>query len=333
MAVVASVPAAVRRTTISGTLLAGAATRWKDSLRQTVEFGLTPEYFLRAVAERRIPDYITNPETGKTISCFEDLQLLPKAAFPVPDPLEPGLLRPAGYYNLKAVSAIADTHVIVIDEERTFMDGFRQMAAEAGISDPIFVAQSRRGMSKVLGHGDAAFQMMNNPLIREMGHLEYCFINFGSDVSSPATAAASINTLSENQEIWSLLPTMMMQDPPYAIVEVDGQIKFWHPKLMGSAYKGMAPTNVGAWAFRMAPFREVLDFMGNTFEEGSGYHIEGNATNEFALDNVVQYIAAQNRFLYPVLAQEYELHPLKSFYTSEFVEYISALKRMLLDIG
>lgn len=249
--------------TATVTLLAGAGTRWVDSL-----------------SGRELPQGYSSD--------------MPRCAYPVEDVTDPGKTIPVGAYNLRAVSGLGK-HFIVWGSHKGSIEN---IVLQAGIEDAVFVEQSKKGFLKPLGHGDAMAQVMPH-----LGpEIDFVIANFGGDANSRETILTSLLVLAAMQEAeeklmpWGILPTTMVQGAKYPIgLNGDGfPVSFGHQKLKGAAHSsGEMPTNVGVRLYSRRPLADAIDHFNlpEFFVPGSGYIIPGNTANEFALDNVDAYMS------------------------------------------
>ncbi len=177
--------------TVCLTLLAGAGSRWVDSLKQ-------------AAAEGR--DLRFDPAR-------------PRGLFPVrnvlgrgPDPV------PIAAYAVDAFRGLG-RRVIVVRGWEAEID--REILEPLGVSPEerrFFTQEAPLG--KPLGHGDAVWQCRD--LWKEA---EYVLVNFGGDASSPFTARAALLVLdalvSLGEPVGLLLPAARFEHPAYPIT-LDG---------------------------------------------------------------------------------------------------------------
>jgi hypothetical protein len=174
------------------------------------------------------------------------------------------------------------------------------MALDAGISDPIFVEQSSRGFSDVLGHGDALFQV-HELLVKQgkLGDADYYVTNFGGDVNNPHTISASLSAMGKIEEMfdfegskefkpWGIIPSAEMIYPPYPVnINDDGTMAFGHQKLFGTGVQERGGSNIGVRIYNAGMIGKVLTSFYDSYYTDKGYSMPRNANkNEFSLDNL-----------------------------------------------
>ena len=228
----------------------------------------------------------------------------PRALFPVENCLaDSPLLVPNALYSFNALRGLVHQHVVVV---RGFEEEIvRLVLAPLGIENKAsFITQHcYPGLNSPAGHGDAVLQALpawNQP------RYPYVLANFAGDANSFRTsflALLVLDTLNAlGLQTQALLPVTLKEDTDYPIERnALGYLKsLRHSKLTGLAAgrtEAAQPgeCNVGLWLFR----REILARSAQTlrtlhFQEGSGYVVPGNKTNELALDNIMQFIVAVN---------------------------------------
>ncbi len=279
------------------TMLAGAGTRWVESLR---------------TADPR-PDF----DPARPRGLFSVRNVMGAG----PDPV------PIAAYALAATRDLGD-HIVVV---RGWEDEIRSL-----ILEPIgyrpggwrFATQEAPG-GKPRGHGDAAWQTMDL-----WSGYEYLAVNFGGDASNPASvlyALAALDALSRRSARTDapppalVLPVAWMENPAYPI-GLDSRglpVRFGHAKLQGGSVTagGGAFTNVGVRVYRVDALREaILRIRAAHWTAGGGWRIPGNAPpgsddpsgGEFALDNVDAALAAEGRARILHVALPQELSPVKT---------------------
>ncbi len=274
--------------TVCLTLLAGAGSRWTDSLKA-------------AAAEGRAPRF--DPSR-------------PRGLFPVrnslgrgPDPI------PIAAYAVDAFRGLG-RRVIVVRGWEDEID--REILAPLGIppSERRFFTQEAP-LGKPLGHGDAVWQC------RELWKdAEYVLVNFGGDASSPFTARAALAVLdalvSREEPVGLLLPAARLENPAYPIsLDSYGRpTAFGHAKLSGATVMA-APgwANVGLRAYKASSLYALCETIrAEHWKDGEGYSIPGNdpAGREFALDNVDARLAEGRLVRLLATALPEELTPVKS---------------------
>lgn len=289
--------------TVCLTLLAGAGSRWTDSLKAAAAEVLAPRF---------------DPAR-------------PRGLFPVrnslgrgPDPI------PIAAYAVDAFRGLG-RRVIVVRGWEDEID--REILAPLGIppSERCFFTQEAP-LGKPLGHGDAVWQCRD--LWKDT---EYVLVNFGGDASSPFTARAALVVLdalvSLGEPVSLLLPAARMENPAYPIsLDSYGRpAAFGHAKLTGAAVKA-APgwANVGLRAYKAASLYALCETIrAEHWKDGQGYSIPGNdpAGREFALDNVDARLAEGRLVRLLAAALPEELTPVKTLSDVPAFEAAAALVR------
>lgn len=274
--------------TVCLTLLAGAGSRWVESLK-------------RAADEGR--DLRFDPAR-------------PRGLFPVrnflgrgPDPI------PIAAYALDAFRDLG-SRVIVVRGWESEID--REILEPLGIRPEgrrFFTQEAPLG--KPLGHGDAVWQC------RDLWkRAEYVLVNFGGDASSPFTARTALIVLdalvSLGEPVGLLLPAARFENPAYPITldSLGRPASFGHAKLSGAAVRAASGwTNVGLRAYKASSLLALCETIrAEHWKEGEGYSIPGNdpAGREFALDNVDARMAEGRLVRLLASALPEELSPVKS---------------------
>jgi hypothetical protein len=316
------------------TLLAGAGTRWVESLSAAKE-RLAGN---GAEASRASASQAAASQAAATFPLAA-----PRGLFPVRNFLGVGgKTIPLAAYALDAFRSLG-RHLIVV---RGWEEEIREsVLVPLGIqaSKVSFHTQLEGPSGKVLGHGDAAMQAL--PLWRDS---KYVVVNFGGDANSPLTALLSLLVLEaldaghEGADL--LMPVARIEAAAYPIF-VDGvglPRRFGHDKLGGKAAEGRdSPagnlrlsgfTNVGIRAYRTAALAEaIVEMKGRYWRDGLGWEIPGNdpAGHEFALDNVDALIAERGRARLLHVAAPEELTPAKSF--DELGRFEAAMEKVRTD--
>lgn len=283
--------------------LAGAGSRWVSSVRE---------------AQARGEALDINPDH-------------PRCLAPVTDVTAPERQVGAGLYNLRALAGLGETHIIW----RTHLAEIAGLVAQAGIAEPRFVQQTvPAGLTSPLGHGDALRQLLPqlSPTIK------FVMTVFGGDVTNRQTLIRSLLVMSALQKLTAasrpqgLLPTTFLKNPTYTVL-LDGNglpVDFGHNKL-SSAYSriGVGQSNVGVRIYLREGLGEVLDYFSGFYDPAQGYRIPGNKSEEFALDNIDAYLAAQRRLRTLCVALPEEITPYKEF--GELENFLAA-QRVVLGV-
>ena len=274
--------------TVCLTLLAGAGSRWLDSLKA-------------AAAE------------GRALR-FDPAR--PRGLFPVrnvlgrgPDPI------PIAAYAVDAFRGLGRRIIVVRGWEAEI---------EREILEPLGIPPEERRfftqeapLGKPLGHGDAVWQCRDY-----WKEAEYVLVNFGGDASSPFTARVALLVLdalvSIGEPVGLLLPAARFDNPAYPIsLDSFGRpASFGHAKLSGAAVRA-APgwANVGLRAYKASSLLALCETIrAEHWKDGEGYSIPGNDPmgREFALDNVDARLAEGRLVRLLAAALPEELSPVKS---------------------
>lgn len=316
---------ALRAETCCITLLAGAGTRWKRTLK---------------AAQIGWEAWVSSLD-AQTLEAARSFPLdWPRGLFPVRDYIREGEGRiPLAAYAVDALKRVGNLCVVIRgweDEVR------RQILLPLGI-DPekvLFHSQSLGPSGKPLGHGDAVYQAMGC-----WRKYKYLIVNFAGDANSPLTVLLGLRCMEELEHrglhLGLLLPAAPVDNPVYPIVLDEDGIprQLGHDKLKGpAANAGPAPaadfaqpstgyTNVGIRIYRTTVLAEAMnEIRAMYWNVDSGYAIPGNdpAQREFALDNVEEYMAQRGQARILAVARPQELTPAKSF--DEINNFERALK-------
>lgn len=281
------------------TLLAGAGTRWRQSLLAAI-----------AASEPRAAQFPLDA---------------PRGLFPVRNFLGGSQSQIAmAAYAVAAFHGLGRQTIVVRGWEAEIR---KEILTPLGISgnDVNFRTQEPDPSGKVRGHGDATRQALE-----DWKDSEYVLVNFGGDASSPLSALLGLLALARLEGLGEgvdlLLPVASIRKPAYPI-ELDSEglpRAFGHNKLgPTSAWSGTSPslhektyTNVGIRAYRTSALAAVIaDVVDRHWSEKSGYSIPGNdpKAGEFALDNIDAIIARKGRARILATAIPEELTPAKSY--------------------
>jgi hypothetical protein len=302
--------------TVCLTLLAGAGTRWVETLAAAKLDG-------GARTERRRRDIATFPLEA------------PRGLFPVRNYISKSpFFIPLAAYAIDALRGLGRHTIVVRGWEKEIRE---QILSTLGIEfDSVAFRTQREGpFGKVLGHGDAARQAIDL-----FENSRYVIVNFGGDANSPLTARAGLSAISwlekEGAETDLLLPVAEIANPAYPILLDEGGLPraFGHDKLLGDTKAGdrsavRAYTNVGIRIYRAKALAATIRaIVKDYWSEGSGYSIPGNDPNshEFALDNVDAAIARRGKARILPIASPDELTPAKSF--TELERFEAAIKKV-----
>jgi hypothetical protein len=275
------------------TLLAGAGTRWKKSIRAAAA----------TAVGAAAPAAALDPDR-------------PRCLYPVRDFLgQGGGTAPIGAYALRATQGLGRRVVVVRGWEQEIDE---ELLGPMGVppSDRIFFEQAAP-YGTPLGHGDAAWQCRSL-----WADSDYVIANFGGDANSRVTVRSSLLALdamrAEGMAVDLLVPAARFDDPAYPI-ELDGEglpRGFGHAKLRGGrGPQGPGYANVGLRLYGSRALLEKVESMRSRYwVEGEGYSIPGNDPEgrEFALDNVDAELAAEGRARMLAMALPDELAPAKS---------------------
>jgi hypothetical protein len=299
-------PANLRAETCCLTLLAGAGTRWVKSLKAAKE----------KLAGGQLDEY------GRLVAEFP--LDAPRGLFPVRNFIaaEPARI-PLAAYALDAFAGLG-RHLIVIHgwEAEIRSRIVEPLGIDSGSVD--FFTQREGPFGKVLGHGDAARQSME-----QWRRSTYVVVNFGGDANSPLTAMTSLLALVElerlGEKVGLLLPVANIPNPAYPVILDEAGLPraFGHDKLSGAAggsvssgTAGLAYTNVGIRVYRTeALLASIEEITRSWWSADAGYSIPGNdpEAHEFALDNVDALLASRGAARILAIANPEELTPAKSF--------------------
>lgn len=291
--------------TVCLTLLAGAGSRWLDSLKA-------------AAAEGRAPNF----DPARPRGLFPVRNVLGRG----PDPV------PIAAYAVDAFRGLGRRIIVVrgweaeIDEEILKPLGIPE-------GERSFVTQEAP-LGKPLGHGDAVWQCRDR-----WKEAEYVLVNFGGDASSPFTARAALIVLdalvSLGEPVGLLLPAARFDNPAYPITldSFGRPASFGHAKLSGAAVpSGPGWANVGLRAYKASSLYALCETIrAEHWREGQGYSIPGNdpAGREFALDNVDARLAEGRLVRLLAAALPEELSPVKTL--ADVPAFEGAISRVRKD--
>lgn len=289
--------------TAAVSLLAGANTRWLESLEKNPELG--EKYNITAEDPRclaEVKNYLPH--------CEEDTL-------------------PIGAYNFQAVSGLGK-NIIIYGNALEEMKSKIVEPFESDSSEVEFVKQSvLDGKKKVSGHGDALRQARVH-----WNDSKYIITNFGNDTNSRKTAIMSLLSLhlleKEGFDLSHLLPAAYIEEPSYKIV-LDEHIPkgVRHSKLRGDEIKKEEGfTNVGIRVYRTEDVKRVMDDFWNVYQkEGSYASLNPNGNDEFALDHIDARFMSEGSARIAPISSELELCPAKRL--TKIPNYLESMKRLL----
>lgn len=241
---------------------------------------------------------------------FKDL---PRALYPVQNVLVSGSDKIAlGAYALHAVSHLGDS-VIVIRGHEALLKSYALSPLGIDPKKVRFVEQATIH-EKPLGHGDAVYQLLDI-----IGEYEYVIVNFAGDLSRPATAETALLAIdaleSIDEDVRLILPCTKVKNPEYVVkIDADGlPSSLGHGKLKGSEAQAEGFTNVGLRVYRSDALFEALTlFRKMYYKDETGYTIPGNVSNDFALDNIDEWLCEKKTVRILPIASSVETIALKS---------------------
>lgn len=243
------------------TFLAGAGTRWTDSLTAA---GITDKI---------------DPS-------------LPRCTHPIADIDQPGSKIRIGSYNLRAARGLGKQYVVW----GTHREQIKLVAKDAGVETVYVKQEIPAGAKGPLGHGDGLFQVLDHFDQK----VRIVITNFGGDPNCGETmlaAAAYFMALLKEQVVapQAVLPVTLKDKPAYSIScdQSGNPISFGQPRLKGtssSAGKGWDNVGVRLYAAQALPqavqaFRQFYD------QSAAAYSVPGNSESTFGLDNLDEYFA------------------------------------------
>ncbi len=305
------------RRTVCLTLLAGAGTRWKASIRAAAS-AAAAEPGTGAAEPGRPAGRALDPER-------------PRGLYPVPDFLRPGSASlPIAAYAIAATRGLGRRVIVVRGWEREIDE---ELLLPLGV-DPAERAffEQAAPFGSPLGHGDAAWQC--RALWKDA---DYVIANFGGDANSRLTVLSSLLAIDALRASGSgvdlLVPAARFESPAYPVrIDEEGLPRgFGHGKLKGGGGRpGPGYANVGVRIYAASALLEKLESIRARFwVEGEGYAIPGNdpAGREFALDNVDDELAAEGRARILASASPDELCPVKSL--DDIPAFAAAIERVV----
>lgn len=283
------------------TLLAGSGSRWLRSIAQARDHGRQIEFeadWPRGLY--KVDNYLKHLNQDK----------IPIAA-----------------YSFNAVKGMGKHLIVIQNHEKEIIEEILKPLNISASDYQFHVQKLFKG--KPLGHGAAAWE--SSALWQDY---KYLIVNFGGDANSHDTIASTLLALDllnkEEDKVDLLLPAAFMENPRYEI-ELDKEgfpRSFLHDKLKKSAKKqDKGLTNVGVRIYRTASLYATLEYLHQKyFNREGGYQIPDNSSNELALDNADDFLAAKKRVRVLALADKREITPAKSL--DDIPSFLKAIQQI-----
>lgn len=311
---------AVKNKTTVITFIAGAGTRLEESYDILNNLSLITKYKIKRDEPRGLIQ-VDNLDLGS---------------------IPGGNLVPNAAYNLLAVKDLGSQIVVYGGKDDQEADKNRLLIKEKltdrmGVDAHFIRQQVYPGQKKPIGHGDALFQILFDPVGKKLLKKKFVITNFGSDANSYQTTVLSLLSMyvfdKFDFDIDGLMPTSISDNPEYPVyVDKKGlPVGTFHKKDGLLAPEDAEPSlqsNVGIRIFKSSTLKRVMRRYEDIYRKiSNGNNRVRYPNDEFKIDHIERDMMSNRGFYFltlPISISQEVAHTIKAI---EIIPYF--LKDMM----